>query len=292
MSEPNSRPNRTVRNLIRRALREDLGEPGDITTRAVISSESRSHAVIISRLDGVVSGIYIAAEVFREVDRRLSFESYVKDGETIAAGARLCTIAGHTSSILTAERTALNFLMHLSGIATQTRRYVEAVAGTKVKICETRKTLPGLRMVEKGAVRDGGGVNHRYSLYSAFLFKENHLAVSQDVVQAVADCRAYAMSRRLPHRNVMVEVRNYDEFQRAAAARPDRILLDNMTVDEVSRCVADRPAGIALEATGGITLENVRIFAETGVDYISVGALTHSASSLDLSLLIENDGAR
>ena len=278
--------NRVAKTIIRRALNEDLGQRGDITCRATIPTDARGEAVIVAKADGVIAGQRIAEAVFRELDKEMRYEILCADGEQVLKGTEVARVKGKTWVILAGERTALNILSRCSGIATLTRQFVEAVSGTNAKISETRKTAPGLRYLDKAAVKVGGGVNHRYALYDAFLIKENHIAaVGGDIRRAVHACREFAA--RHGRFRVMVEARTIEELRVAMEEKPDRVLLDNMTPEQIRSCVAIRTEGFELEASGGITLENVRKYAETGVDYISVGALTHSVKALDLSLLLK-----
>jgi nicotinate-nucleotide pyrophosphorylase (carboxylating) len=214
----------------------------------------------------------------------MKYEILVPDGETAQPGAEIACIKGKTWVILAGERTALNILGRCSGIATLTRAFVDAVAGTGCKISETRKTAPGLRYLDKAAVKVGGGVNHRYALYDAFLIKENHVAAAGGIAKAIQACKTFREQQG--RFRIMVETRDLNEYLEALAGKPDRILLDNMTPDELMECVAVPHEGIELEASGGITLSNVRSYAETGVHYVSVGALTHSVKALDLSLML------
>ena len=276
--------NRVAKTILRRALSEDLGKRGDITSHATIPTDARGEAVIIAKADGVIAGQRIAEAVFRELDKGMRYEGLSPDGTPVVKGAEAARVKGKTWVILAGERTALNILQRCSGIATLTRRYVDEVAGTDAKISETRKTAPGLRYLDKAAVRVGGGVNHRYALHDAFLIKENHIAAVGSISKAIAACREFAA--RHGRFRVMVEARNFAEFQEALSAAPDRILLDNMTTDEIRACVAANTGKVELEASGGITLDNVRQYARTGVDFISVGALTHSVKALDLSLML------
>lgn len=271
--------------IIRLALEEDLGT-GDITTLATVPDSLTATGQILAKSAGVLSGITVAAEVFREVDPSTVFTPLARDGDRIERGQVLARVSGTARSLLTAERVALNFLQRLSGVATLTARYVEAVAGTRARIIDTRKTTPGMRLLEKAAVRHGGGHNHRVGLSDGILIKDNHLAAiggPDPIAAAIAAAR-----ERAPHTlRVEVEVTTLDELDRALAAGADAILLDNMDVATLAKAV-ERTAGRAvLEASGGITLETVRQVAETGVDLISVGALTHSAAALDISLDIE-----
>ncbi len=266
--------------LVRRALAEDVGA-GDVTTAATVEEAARGRATIVQKAPGVVFGLELAEEAFRELDPGVELERGVEEGAWREGGEVLVAV-GRARGLLTAERTALNFLAHLSGIATATARAVAAVDGTGARILDTRKTTPGLRALEKAAVRAGGGVNHRAGLYDAILIKENHAALAGGVGEAVR--RAREAARALP---LEVECRSVDEIDEALEAGAGRLLLDNFSADALREAVA-RVAGRAeLEASGGITLANLREYAETGVDFISLGALTHSAPALDFSLLLE-----
>jgi nicotinate-nucleotide pyrophosphorylase (carboxylating) len=271
--------------LIDMALAEDRGS-GDWTTRWVIPARTRAQARIVAKADGVLSGLAVASAVFLRLDPRVEFVSTLNDGSPIRDGDVVCTIRGPARTILTGERTALNFLQRLSGIATMTRKFVEAVEGTETKILDTRKTTPGLRSLEKAAVKAGGGQNHRVGLYDMVLIKENHIAVAGGVAEAVKRVKD-ANTRGL---RVEVEVRTKDELRAALDTGCDIILLDNMDVQQIRECVRvvkQRSPEVKTEASGNMTLDRVRTIAETGVDYISVGALTHSATALDLSLLFQ-----
>lgn len=263
------------------ALEEDLSW-GDITTEACISPGLWALGKVISRSEGVVAGLPIAEKVFQKIDPSLKIYRLAEDGDRIQPGQVLLEVEGLASSILAGERTCLNFLQHLSGVATRTAQCVEKVKGTKARIVDTRKTLPGLRFLEKYAVRVGGGSNHRFHLGDGILIKDNHIAVAGSITQAIAQARA-----RAPHTlRIEVEVTHLDQLEEALKAKADAILLDNMNLAEL-RFAVNRVAGQALlEASGGITEDNLRAVAETGVDLISIGALTHSAPALDLSLEI------
>jgi nicotinate-nucleotide pyrophosphorylase (carboxylating) len=267
--------------LIDRALAEDVGER-DITTAAVVEPGARARARIEQKAPGVIAGLRVAETVFERVDPDLRWHAHAAEGEWREDGL-VAELAGSAGSILTAERVALNFLAHLSGIATLTARYVDAVEGTGVRILDTRKTTPGMRALEKEAVRAGGGVSHRNGLFDAILVKENHSALAGGV--AVAARLALEAGRGgVP---VEVECATLDEVAGALAAGVPRLLLDNMAPVELRAAVKLAGGRAELEASGGITLDTIRAVAETGVDYISVGALTHSAPALDLSLLLE-----
>jgi nicotinate-nucleotide pyrophosphorylase (carboxylating) len=274
-------------DLIDLALREDLAQ-GDITSEATVPARQQARATLLAKQDGVISGIETARGVFARVDPSLAFESLVADGNRVARGTRLARISGDARSILAAERTALNLIQRLSGIATVTARYVEQVRGTGATVVDTRKTTPGMRALEKAAVRHGGGSNHRFNLGDAVLIKDNHLAAiggDHPIREAVAAAR-----NRAPHTSkVEVEVVDLAGVHEALEAGADIIMLDNMTLGEMRRAVEIVDARALLEASGGITLETIADVAATGVDLISVGALTHSAPSLDISLDFDLD---
>ncbi len=272
-------------DIIDLALREDIGA-GDVTVRHFTDPAGRCHARIIAKQAGVLAGIDTAIEVFRRVDDRIRTERVKADGAVLVPGGEVLRIEGPTGSILTAERTALNFLQRLSGVATQTRRYADRILGTGARLLDTRKTTPGFRELEKAAVRAGGGTNHRLGLHDMVMVKDNHLAGGLNAESIAAGVRA-AKSAGL---RVEVEADTLDQVREFFAVEGiDVILLDNMPPDAMREVVRLRSAGVQLEASGGITLENIREVAETGVDFISVGALTHSAPALDLSLEITRD---
>ncbi|MBW3623624.1 MAG: carboxylating nicotinate-nucleotide diphosphorylase [Armatimonadetes bacterium] len=268
-----------IRHTVQAALAEDL-TPNDITTDLTVPAETRSRAIAIAKADGVIAGMEAARLAFNMVDPTVDFVARVQDGERVQSGAEIFDVIGPARSLLMAERTALNLLQRLSGVATETARYVEAVQGTQTKIVDTRKTTPGLRRLEKYAVRRGGGHNHRYNLSDGILIKDNHIVAAGGIRAAVERVKAEA-----PHTlRIEVEVTNEDEIREALDAGADVLLLDNMTPDRL-RAAVDQIGGRALtEASGGITLESVRAMAEAGVDLISVGALTHSVHALDISL--------
>jgi nicotinate-nucleotide pyrophosphorylase (carboxylating) len=273
------------RRLVELALAEDLGTAGDRTSVALIPADQPGAAAFVARGPGVVAGLPAAALACAAVDPALVFTPICPDGTRLTRGTILATIAGPLRAVLAAERTALNFLQQLSGIASLTRQYVDAVVGTRAAILDTRKTTPGWRLLEKYAVRAGGGTNHRLGLYDGVLIKDNHLAgLGGDVRRAVELARAAPGNRGLP---VEVEVDTPEQLDHALAARADIVLLDNMTPDQMRAAVARRDAvspGTRLEASGGINLTTVTAVAATGVDRISVGALTHSAPALDIGL--------
>ncbi|HEX6749768.1 MAG TPA: carboxylating nicotinate-nucleotide diphosphorylase [Longimicrobium sp.] len=272
--------------LIEAALAEDVG-PGDFTTLWTVPAERRAVARIVAKAPGVIAGSEVAVEVFRRVDPSLAVKVVAGDGTAVSAGDEVMRISGPARSILTAERTALNFLQQLSGVATVTRRYVDAIAGTGARVIDTRKTTPGMRWLEKAAVVAGGGANHRGGLYDMVMIKDNHIAAAGGITAAVEAVRA-GNDRRL---RVEVETTDLAEVREALAAGVDRIMFDNMTPEAMREAVdLVRSVDVArpeTEASGGITLETIRGYAETGVDFISVGALTHSAPALDLSLRLE-----
>jgi len=270
---------RYLAGLAAQWLAEDVGG-GDLTTEALVHPRRRGKAEILAREELVVCGLWIAREVFRALDPDIRFHRRFADGRGIAAGDVLAVVSGRVRPILTAERTALNVLQRLSGIATLTRRYVERVAGTGAVICATRKTTPGLRALEKYAVVCGGGSPHRAGLFDAALIKDNHVRAAGSVAEAVKRARRL-MREGVP---VQVEVENFEELEQALQLGAGMILLDNMTPAMVRKAVRLCTKRAVLEASGGITLKNVRQFAETGVDRISVGALTHSARAADISL--------
>jgi nicotinate-nucleotide pyrophosphorylase (carboxylating) len=279
-----SLPPELVADAVAAALREDLGTAGDITSAATIPASATAIATFGARQPGVVAGLPFAAAAFRAVDATLVFEAMVDDGEAVAAGDVLARVSGNARAILSAERVALNYLTHLSGIATATARLVGRVSHTKARILDTRKTTPGLRLIEKYAVACGGGQNHRIGLYDAILIKDNHIAVAGGVAAAIRNARAHAPGVKLE-----IEVGSLAELDEALAERPDIILLDNMSI-ETMRTAVNRVAGRALlEASGNITLVTAQAVAETGVDYISSGAITHSAPALDIGLDIAID---
>jgi nicotinate-nucleotide pyrophosphorylase (carboxylating) len=272
-----------LNKLIDLAFAEDLGVEGDVTSLATIPQDLNGRAAFVARSSGVLAGIEAAKLVCHRVDPKLEFVASFIDGDPIVMGDTLATIAGSMRSILAAERTALNFLQRLSGIATLTSQFVDAVIGLPVKILDTRKTTPGWRMLEKYAVRMGGGTNHRVGLFDMVLIKDNHLAAMRnDFASAIAAARV-----KYPDLPLEVEVETLQQLDIALASKPDIVLLDNMSMDLMREAVAHRSTNapdVKLEASGGVRLDTVRGIAETGVDRISVGALTHSAKALDIAL--------
>ncbi len=269
-----------IEAAVKAALAEDLGANGDITTNAIIDQTAATSAAIVTRQPGVVSGLPIAEAAFKFLDPDISFHAAVTDGDTVQKATTIATIKGNTRAVLSAERVALNFLGRLSGIATLTKVYVDEISGTGAKIIDTRKTTPGLRTLEKYAVRCGGGQNHRAGLYDAILIKDNHVTAAGGISEAI----------NAAHRNsgqvvkIEVEVDTLDQLSEALKHKIDTVLLDNMTLDELKKAVELTAARATLEASGGVNLKTVRAIAQTGVDLISIGALTHSAPVLDLGL--------
>ena len=266
-----------IHAAIRRALEEDIG-PGDATTNSIIPAEAHMRGQIIAKQDGILAGLDIAAAVYRMVDPQVDFQAQVDEGTGVTRGQVLACVSGRARGLLTAERTALNFLGRLSGIATLTRQFVEAVAGTKAVILDTRKTAPGLRMADKLAVRRGGGQNHRIGLFDMLLIKDNHIDFAGSITAAVERARGGA-----PGLEIEVEARTLADVGEALSLGVERILLDNMTPEAMAEAVRLAAGRAKLEASGNVTLETVRRIAETGVDYISSGALTHSARVFDVS---------
>lgn len=268
-----------VQEMIRRALEEDIGA-GDITS-ALLPAEMQLVGRLLVKADGVVAGLWVARELFWQVDPTLQVTLHVSDGAAVRRGDILGEVRGAARTILTAERTALNFLQRMSGIATATRRFVEAIGDAPARILDTRKTAPGLRLLDKWAVRLGGGVNHRIGLYDMVLIKDNHIEALGSLTAAVERARAVIADRPIP---IEVEVTTLAQLEEALPLAVDRILLDNMSLEELRAAVARTAGRVKLEASGNVRLETVAAIAATGVDYISSGALTHSVRALDISL--------
>lgn len=270
---------RAIRDLLETALREDIGS-GDITSDSVVPAEVKARGTILSKGDGIVAGLDVAGEIFRMLDPTVDFRQLVSDGEQIHQRQELAIAEGPARPILTAERTVLNFLQRLSGIATMTSEYVRAASGYPAKIIDTRKTTPGWRVLEKYAVRVGGGHNHRFGLYDAVLIKDNHIAAVGSIADAVARAR-----EQIPHTmTIEVEVENLDQVREAIRSGADIIMPDNMDVDMMSEAVKLIDGRAIVEASGGIRLEDIPAVAATGVDLISIGALTNSVMALDISM--------
>jgi nicotinate-nucleotide pyrophosphorylase (carboxylating) len=282
-----------VRTLVRVALKEDIGK-GDITSKLTVPKPAQALALIMAKEDAVIAGLPVAKLVYEMVDPVLAFDGLLQDGSRVEFGEVLVKIQGSARSILAGERVALNFLQHLSGVATLTAKYVEQVQGTSARILDTRKTLPGFRVLDKYAVRMGGGTNHRMGLFDLVLIKSNHAELCGGIGNAI---------RKIKRSNgkgtkVVAEVRTLNEATEALFASPDRLLLDNMSLDKIREVVAlvetsnrAREVKTDLEVSGGVNLDNVRAIAETGVNFVSVGALTHSARAVDLSLTLREIGS-
>jgi nicotinate-nucleotide pyrophosphorylase (carboxylating) len=276
-------PEAAWRPLLELALAEDIG-PGDVTSRIVLSRETRGQARIESRQTMVVCGLPLLAEVFRAVDPTLELQHETEDGKSVGPGTPLLRVSGSVLSIMAGERLALNFLGRLAGVATYTREYVDAVAGTGVDIIDTRKTIPGWRLLDKYAVVAGGGSNHRIGLFDGILLKDNHVAIAGGVSKAVQLARQNAPANL----RIQCEVESLEQAEAAVAAGADMLLLDNQTPEEIREIANAMPKGLLLEASGGINLGNVRGYAEAGVHRISIGALTHSAKVVDVALEMES----
>ena len=273
---------RAIADLVRDALEEDVGS-GDMTTNATVAEDARARGLIVQKAPGVIFGLEVAESVFRALDPAVSFRRLVQEGQW-REGGDVLEIEGRARALLTGERTALNFLAHLSGVATASARAARAVQGTGAQVLDTRKTTPGLRALEKAAVAAGGAVNHRAGLYDAILIKENHIAAAGGIAAAVERARAAAPALA---QTLEVEVRNPAEIEEALAAGTPRLLLDNMDERQLRAAVAQVAGRATLEASGGVALEDLGRLADTGIEWISMGALTHSAPALDLSLLLE-----
>jgi len=272
----------TFRDALHRALEEDLGG-GDITTEATVAPELRARGIILAKSDCVIAGLDVAAEAFRQLDPGVTFTVHKPDGSRCAPGETVADVRGYAGAMLTAERTALNFLQRLSGIATLTRRFVDA-AGGRITVLDTRKTTPGLRALEKYAVRAGGGTNHRFGLEDGILIKDNHIRLAGGVEAAMA--RMKAADLRLP---IEIEAQSLDQVDAALAAGASIILLDNLSLEETCEAVRRIAGRAKVEISGGVTFERMPELAATGADYVSIGALTHSAPAADLSFELEPD---
>ena len=272
-----------IGRMVRLALEEDLG-PGDATTRAVVDPHTPGDAILIAREEMILAGMAVFKRTFLEVDATLAFVTHYEDGEVVPEGSTVCRIKGRLASILSGERTALNFLQRMSGIATLTRRYVETIQGSRATILDTRKTAPGLRWCDKYAVKTGGGQNHRFGLFDGILIKDNHIAAAGSISKAVSKARKGSAHTL----KVEVEVEDLAGVKEACLAGADIILLDNMTLLEMKEAVGLINGAALVEASGGVTLDAIKEIASTGVDYISVGALTHSPAAADFSLEISS----
>jgi len=273
-----------LEKLIEMAIQEDIGS-GDITTEATISTGQKADGFIIAKEKGIIYGLDIAKKVFEYINKKVIFTKLKEDGDRINNKTRVAKIEGNVSYILKAERTALNFLGHLSGITTETSRYVEKVRGTKAQILDTRKTTPGMRYAEKMAVQAGGGINHRMGLYDMILIKENHISAAGSIDKAIKKALDYKHSNNLDVK-IEIETTNLKEVEKALQYPVDVIMLDNFDIEDTINAVKITSGKMKLESSGNVNLGNVRKIAETGVDYISVGAITHSVKSFDFSLLL------
>ena len=273
-----------VEHIVALALREDIGR-GDITTKAIYSGKEYAEAEFLAKQDGIVAGLELAAFIFAQLDDRIVFETHLVDGDRVKRGQLLASAKGPANVLLTGERTVLNFMQRMSGVATKTRSFVDAIAHTSTKILDTRKTVPGHRYLDKWAVRLGGGTNHRFRLDDRFLIKENHIAVAGGIPKAIQQCKELTIRDGIDAK-IEIEVTSiaeYDQVQRAGGVH--YIMLDNMSLTDMERCVGSNKGGFLLEASGNVTLDTVSDIAESGVDFISSGALTHSVNAMDISLL-------
>lgn len=269
--------------IIKYAIREDVGKK-DITTESLISKSRKAKAYFIAKDDGVICGLKVAKNVFVHLNKKIKWKSLLRDGNEIRAGTKLALVEGSLKTLLTGERTALNFLQRMSGIATLTKKYVNEISDTSSKLLDTRKTVPGLRMLDKYAVKTGGGTNHRMGLFDMVLVKDNHIKAAGSITKAVRQIKN-KLKRKYP---IEVEVSSIEQFNEAVNLNVDIIMFDNMSIEEMKRAVEIAKGKVKTEASGKINLDNIRAVAETGVDYISVGALTHSVKALDISMEIES----
>ena len=268
-----------ISKIILNALKEDSGK-GDITTNLIVKKKQKASAVLLAKEEGIVAGLNIA----KQLDRNISWRPFVKDGDLVQPGVTIAEVKGNLRSLLTGERTALNFLQRMSGIATSTALYVETIKGTNTKILDTRKTVPGLRLLDKYAVKTGGGTNHRIGLYDMLLIKDNHIKAAGSIKSAVQKIKK-GLKKKI---KIEVETTNLDEVREALDSKVDIIMLDNMTPETMTEAVKLINGNVKTEASGNVDLKRVRAIAETGVDYISIGALTHSVKALDISMKIKN----
>lgn len=276
---------KNIEAIIKNALNEDIGS-GDITSFATIPAKKKSIGKFILKEDGIVAGLSVVKKVFKIYDKTIKFSPMFKDGDSVKKGETVALVMGSSRSILTCERTALNFLQRMSGIATASHHFAEAVKHTKVKIIDTRKTVPGLRMIDKQAVKAGGCSNHRFGLYDMFLIKDNHIAASGSISSAINDCRKFNRKKKKNFK-IEVEVENLEQLKEVLENEVDIIMLDNFKIEDMKTAVVIIGNKAKIEASGGININTVKEVAETGVDFISVGALTHSVNALDISLEIE-----
>jgi nicotinate-nucleotide pyrophosphorylase (carboxylating) len=274
-----------IKEIIHHALNEDI-QTGDVTTQAVIPDSVFGKGKFLVKADGVIAGLSLAKNVFEMIDDKVDFNISISDGQKVRVGDVVAEVQGKASSILTAERTALNFLQRMSGIATLTIKFVKAISHTKAKILDTRKTVPGLRLLDKEAVRLGGGKNHRIGLFDMFLIKDNHIEIAGSITNAVKACRDY-QKKKNSNLKIEVETKNLEEVKEALSCKVDIIMLDNFNTALMRKAVELINRICLVEASGNINIDNVKEVAETGVDFISVGALTHSVKALDISLEVE-----
>lgn len=279
-----SKIDKNILKQISLALKEDV-KSGDITTKATISKSKNATGEFLVKADGIIAGLEIVKAVFKKVDPKIKFKIKIKDGSKVKYGDVAAIVSGKAQSLLTAERTALNFLQRMSGIATSANVYAEKVKHTKAKVIDTRKTVPGLRTLDKLAVKLGGCANHRIGLYDMFLIKDNHIEVAGSITKAIEACVKYNKKHRKKFK-IEVETKNLKEVEEALKTKADIIMLDNFEIDEMKKAVELINGNCKVEASGGVNLDTVKAIAESGVDYISVGALTHSVKALDISLEI------
>lgn len=278
-----------LRDLVKRALMEDCGNAGDITSRAIFDNGQLGSAIIESKEDGILSGSYILEPVFNYLDPSITLDKMINDGNKLHQGAIICRLRGSLLGILAGERVALNFLQRLSGIATSAHSLASAIAHTKTRLLDTRKTTPTLRLLEKRAVLDGGGVNHRFGLFDMILIKDTHVKAAGGVAPAIEKARVAAAQMKKSVK-IEAEVQTWEEFLDALRLVPDRIMLDNMSLELMSACVRrarQEAPGVELEASGNINARNIALTAETGVDFVSSGAITHSVKAMDIHLVVE-----
>jgi nicotinate-nucleotide pyrophosphorylase (carboxylating) len=278
---------KALKNLLTRALAEDMGKKGDITTKSIFDKSKKAAALIKSKQAGILSGSYLIKPLFRMLDQSMKVKLLADDGKKLLPGTEIARLSGSIAAILAGERTALNFLQHLSGIATQTAELVSLIKHTKTRLLDTRKTTPLLRILEKKAVADGGGHNHRFGLYDMILIKDTHVKAAGGVDKAIIKAKK-SLGKKIEIK-IEAEVQSVDEFRKALLCDPDRIMLDNMPTDLMRECVAIRDnenPSIELEASGNVTKESIALIAETGVDFISSGSITHSVKAIDIHLVI------
>lgn len=278
----------TIEHIIEQALLEDLQQTGDITSDAIFSDQDMAHAVIKSKSSGVLSGAYLLNPIFSRINQQIKTDIQANDGDQLNKGTLICTLSGPVKAILAGERIALNFLQRLSGIATLTNQYVQAIKHTEARLLDTRKTTPNLRILEKKAVLHGGGCNHRFGLFDMILIKDTHVKRSGGVSNALRKAIQYRGNKK--DLKIEVEVQSVPEFEEALSFSPDRIMLDNMSMADMHKCVnliKEKKVPVETEASGNITLATIESVAKTGVDFISSGALTHSAAALDIHLVID-----